>query len=67
MTNSLSRRSLLGATALGFLGARALATSVEARAAEAESVTIGWPQDVPSWDPNQRFVQDAQPRPRPLG
>ena len=61
MTNSLSRRSLLGATALGFLGARPLATSLEARAAEADAVTIGWPQDVPSWDPNQRFVPDAQP------
>jgi peptide/nickel transport system substrate-binding protein len=66
MTNALSRRSLLGksllgATALGFLGARSLATSLEARAAEADGVTIGWPQDVPSWDPNQRFVPDAQP------
>ena len=34
---------------------------VGAFAAEPDSVTIGWPQDVPSWDPNQRFVPDAQP------
>ena len=25
-----------------------------------ESATIGWPSDVPSWDPNQRFQPDAQ-------
>src|SRR5690242_11609685 len=25
-----------------------------------DSVTIGWPSDVPSWDPNQRFTPDAQ-------
>ncbi|MBV9518678.1 MAG: hypothetical protein JO068_11195 [Hyphomicrobiales bacterium] len=61
MTNALTRRSLLGATALGFLGVHALASKVGARAAESDSVAIGWPQDVPSWDPNQRFVPDAQP------
>jgi peptide/nickel transport system substrate-binding protein len=26
-----------------------------------DSATIGWPSDVPSWDPNQRFTPDAQP------
>ena len=26
-----------------------------------DSATIGWPNDVPSWDPNQRFTPDAQP------
>ncbi|MBV8425963.1 MAG: hypothetical protein JOZ88_01865 [Hyphomicrobiales bacterium] len=61
MIHSLSRRSLLGTTALGFFGARSLATSLGAYAAELDSVAIGWPQDVPSWDPNQRFVPDAQP------
>src|SRR6476661_1813876 len=25
-----------------------------------DSVTIGWPSDVPSWDPNQRFAPDSQ-------
>ena len=24
-------------------------------------MTIGWPSDVPSWDPNQRFSPDSQP------
>jgi peptide/nickel transport system substrate-binding protein len=31
-----------------------------ARAA-GDAVTIGWPTDIPSWDPNQRFTPDAQP------
>jgi peptide/nickel transport system substrate-binding protein len=52
---------VLGATALGCLGIRPLLGAIEALAAETDSVTIGWPQDVPSWDPNQRFVPDAQP------
>jgi peptide/nickel transport system substrate-binding protein len=26
-----------------------------------DTVTIGWPTDVASWDPNQRFTPDAQP------
>ena len=29
--------------------------------AAGDTVTIGWPSDVPSWDPNQRFPPDAQP------
>jgi peptide/nickel transport system substrate-binding protein len=29
------------------------------RAAE-DAATIGWPSDIPSWDPNQRFQPDAQ-------
>ena len=29
--------------------------------AAGDSVTIGWPTDIPSWDPNQRFTPDAQP------
>ncbi len=31
-----------------------------ARAAGRDDVTIGWPNDVPGWDPNQRFTPDAQ-------
>jgi len=31
-----------------------------ARAAANDAVTIGWPNDVPTWDPNQRFTPDAQ-------
>ena len=47
----------------GFLqlaGLAALAPGATAFAADADSVTIGWPSDVPSWDPNQRLVPDAQ-------
>jgi peptide/nickel transport system substrate-binding protein len=32
-----------------------------ARAAGNDAATVGWPNDVPSWDPNQRFTPDAQP------
>ena len=32
-----------------------------ALAASNDAATIGWPNDVPSWDPNQRFTPDAQP------
>ncbi|MBO0759628.1 MAG: hypothetical protein J2P54_27640, partial [Bradyrhizobiaceae bacterium] len=32
-----------------------------AGAAGTDAVTIGWPNDVASWDPNQRFTPDAQP------
>jgi peptide/nickel transport system substrate-binding protein len=32
-----------------------------ASAAGNDAVTIGWPNDIPSWDPNQRFTPDAQP------
>src|SRR5436190_10450959 len=41
-------------------GASALMRDV-AYAQDKDTVTIGWPSDVPSWDPNQRFVPDAQP------
>lgn len=50
----VSRRFLLGA-----LAAAGLPSTVLAQAKD--SVTIGWPSDVPAWDPNQRFVPDAQP------
>ena len=51
----ISRRSLI-ATA-------AVATAARPRrllAQQSDAVTIAWPSDVPSWDPNQRFVPDAQ-------
>jgi peptide/nickel transport system substrate-binding protein len=51
----LSRRMLLHTAAAG-----TLAAAVPARAAEPDGVTIGWPSDVTSWDPNQRFTPDAQ-------
>ena len=44
------------------LGAAGSALVGEVAFAQAkDSVTIGWPSDVPSWDPNQRFTPDAQP------
>jgi peptide/nickel transport system substrate-binding protein len=51
--NALSRRGLFGllaATGLPALG----------HAQDADTATIGWPSDVPTWDPNVRFVPDAQ-------
>jgi len=50
----ISRRVLLGAAA-----ASAALPLRPTRAAE-DSATIGWPSDVPTWDPNQRFSPDAQ-------
>ena len=50
-----TRRCFLGLAAAGALGIPRLAA-----AAEKDAVTVGWPNDVPSWDPNQRFVPDAQ-------
>ena len=45
------RRSFLA------LSASALVTPATAAS---DSVTIAWPNDVPGWDPNQRFTPDAQ-------
>lgn len=59
MTIKFDRR-----TALHMLGLGAAAGTFLDNAAFAQSkdtVTIGWPSDVPSWDPNQRFTPDAQP------
>lgn len=50
----LSRRGLLGV-----LAAPALPPAAGAQARDA--ATIGWPSDLPSWDPNRRFAPDAQP------
>ena len=61
MTTAITRRSMLGATALGCVGTGSLFGAIEALAAGTDTVTIGWPSDVPTWDPNQRFSPDAQP------
>jgi peptide/nickel transport system substrate-binding protein len=50
------RRTLLQGAALGLA-----AGMLPASAAEPDGVSIGWPSDVPSWDPNLRFAPDAQP------
>src|SRR5947208_14782322 len=58
MTIEMQRRAFLK-TALA--GAAAVASPRIGRSAANDAVTIGWPNDVPSWDPNQRFTPDAQP------
>ena len=60
MNGKPTRRTMLGGTTLGLAG-YSLSDAIAAFAAESDAVTIGWPQDVPAWDPNQRFVPDAQP------
>ncbi|MBS9721822.1 hypothetical protein JYU29_14120 [Tianweitania sp. BSSL-BM11] len=61
MTFSIDRRNLLQMLGLAAVGGSVLSRADIAYAAETDSVTIGWPSDVPSWDPNLRFVPDAQP------
>lgn len=53
MSLELKRRSLLAGTAAALV-------PWTSQAAEADTVTIGWPNDVGTWDPNQRFTPDAQ-------
>src|SRR5262245_60904046 len=60
MTFDINRRRLMqllgaGASTVPFIGDLPLAL------AAGDTVTLGWPSDVPSWDPNQRFQPDAQP------
>ena len=59
MALKLQRRSFIQLTA----GATASFAAPFARALAAgnDAATIGWPNDVPTWDPNQRFTPDAQP------
>ncbi len=61
MTFPLRRRAFLRMIAAGTASAAASGQGSGAFAASADAVTIGWPNDVPSWDPNQRFTPDAQP------
>ena len=61
MTLEIKRRDLLQMLAFGTAGATLLAGTSVTWAQGADSVTIGWPSDVPSWDPNQRFSPDSQP------
>lgn len=67
MSFALERRALLRMLGLGAAGAGTFAGRLAAFAEglgkagkDADAVTIGWPTDVPSWDPNQRFTPDAQ-------
>src|SRR6516165_12558422 len=59
MASDLPRRTLLQLIAGAAAG---VSTPVaHALAANNDAATIGWPNDVPTWDPNQRFTPDAQP------
>ena len=55
----LQRRTFLRMAAT--VGITVTAAGRRAIAAGNDEATIGWPNDVPSWDPNQRFTPDAQP------
>ena len=61
MTFELDRRNLLQMLGLAAVSGAVLSRASFTYAADTDSVSIGWPSDVPSWDPNQRFVPDAQP------
>ncbi len=60
MVTRIERRTLLRMLAAGAAGT-VVARPHAARAQTSDAVTIGWPNDIPSWDPNQRFTPDAQP------
>jgi peptide/nickel transport system substrate-binding protein len=57
----VSRRALCQALGIGIAGAPAFLRSATVLAADMDKVTIAWPTDVPSWDPEQRTVPDTQP------
>src|SRR6202451_633447 len=59
MAFKLQRRSFLQLAA-GTMASFA-APFRRATAAGNDAATIGWPNDVPSWDPNQRSTPNAQP------
>src|SRR5260370_35706507 len=59
MAFRLKRRSFLHLAAGAAAGVPA--PFRRARAATGDAATVGWPNDVPTWDPNQRFTPDAQP------
>jgi peptide/nickel transport system substrate-binding protein len=61
MTIEIERRTLLQMLAASMAGGSTLLDSAVVLAQTADAVTIGWPSDVPSWDPNQRFSPDSQP------
>jgi peptide/nickel transport system substrate-binding protein len=57
----ISRRDLVKHLGLGAAAASMFAQASYAFAASADEVKIGWPSDVPTWDPVERTVPDAQP------
>jgi peptide/nickel transport system substrate-binding protein len=61
MASKLQRRAFLQMVIATAAGVGSSAGITSARAARDDAVIIGWPNDIPSWDPNQRFTPDAQP------
>ncbi|WP_210484072.1 ABC transporter substrate-binding protein [Microvirga antarctica] len=61
MTSDIKRRDVLQMLAFGVASGALMVHATPVLAQTSDSVTIGWPSDVPSWDPNQRFTPDAQP------
>ena len=62
MDIEIERRALLQMLGLGLVGGGVLTDSLVAFAADTVLTSpIGWPSDVTTWDPNQRFTPDAQP------
>jgi peptide/nickel transport system substrate-binding protein len=59
MTFLLPRRSILRIGA-AFAAGSCITPFTRAFAVGKDTATIGWPNDVGSWDPNQRFTPDAQ-------
>src|ERR1700734_1825175 len=61
MTITFDRRRFLQLSAFAATGAQTLIGSNLAWAGKADaSVTIGWPTDVTTWDPQTRFAPDIQ-------
>jgi peptide/nickel transport system substrate-binding protein len=60
MSFEIDRRNFLQVLGLAAMSGAVVSHASPAGAGEIENVTVGWPSDVPSWDPNQRFVPDAQ-------
>jgi len=61
MTIKLQRRAFLQMAVSTAAGIGASVPFARAVTAGNDAATLGWPNDIPSWDPNQRFTPDAQP------
>ena len=55
------RRLVMTGLAALCAGGPLISLTSPAFAQSQDSAVIGWPSDVPSWDPNQRFSPDSQP------
>lgn len=60
MASKLQRRSFLQIVMAATTGIAAPLLRPRSAVAAPDAATIAWPNDVPSWDPNQRFTPDAQ-------